>query len=253
METRGVDAIKAGPETKEEYCFILDNLGHGNRIGRSGFPAFTELCETVQSTFTEPRPLLLKNPWDFGNAPLIHEMIPSARFVFIHRHPKETISSMWRLMHSVFEKPHPWLMMLSQRYVAATQNRVKRALMHAMVCRTPGLFIDSLIWWTKRQCDAYLRSVSRLPRDVCVEITYQQLCNHPDDTLARIRNRLGVPDSGVDFSRMISPRQSRCDERIEKRTSAIERKLRHYLARMNDIETPGPIGTETLQNTRRAG
>jgi hypothetical protein len=253
METRGVDSIKAGPETKEEYCFILDNLGHGNRISRKGLPAFNELCETVQSTFTESRPLLLKNPWDFGNAPLIHELIPSARFVFIHRHPKETISSMWRLMHSVFEKPHPWLMMLSQRYEAATQNRVKRALMRAMVCRTPALFIDSLIWWTKRQCDAYLRSISRLPQDVCVEVTYQQLCNNPNETLARIRERLEVPDNGVDFSGMISPRQSRCDERIERRAAMIERKVQNYLARMKDIETAQLISQDSHQPTRRVG
>ena len=59
MQTRGVDSIKAGPETKEEYCFILDNEGYGFRLTDKSLPAFHVMCETIQSTFPHPRPLLL--------------------------------------------------------------------------------------------------------------------------------------------------------------------------------------------------
>jgi len=250
METRGVDSIKVGPETKEEYCFVLDNEGQGFRLTKKSFPVFQTMCETIQSTFADERPLLLKNPWDFGNAPQIHELIPSARFVFIHRDPRETISSMGRLMHSVFEKPHPWLVMLSKGYHAATQSRIKRALMNSLVCNTPGLFMSLLTWWTARYCNEFLKSIARLPQECFIEITYDQLCTAPNATIGRIQEMLNVPPSGIDFSEMISPRHPRLDERVAARSASIQRRMKSYYQHMDAIHK---LHSPAESEIRRAG
>lgn len=235
METRGVDAVKAGPETKEEYCFIMDNRGYGSRLTRRGLPQFQEICQTVQSTHESNRPLLLKNPWDFGNAHVIRELIPSARFVYIHRHPKETISSMWRFLNGVFQTPNPYMAMMSERYLGVTKNRLKMGSLRNFVRHAPGVFIEGLILWFTRQCNSYLKSINLVPEAERIEITYEQLCTQPNETMAKIRQKFGLSDNGTDFSTMISRRSSSCDQRVEKKAAKIERRTAKYLRRMAQV------------------
>jgi Sulfotransferase family len=231
IETRGVDAIKAGPETKEEYCFIMENHGYDNKLSRAEFSQFQELCATVQSTYSQQRPLLLKNPWDFGNAHVIRELIPSARFVYIHRHPVETINSMFRLLRGVLKTPNTYLETMSRRYRRVANNRWKKGLLNNTVQHLPGPFIDGLIWWFGRHCDDYLASIGRIPESARVEVTYDELCAQPNETMARIRQHFDLPDNDTDFSSMIKIRNSECDRRVVAKLPKIKRRMRAYLVR----------------------
>lgn len=235
METRGVDAVKASPETKEEYGFILDNKGLGSQLTQRTLPMFQEICRTISSAQSEPRPLLMKNPWDFGNAHTIRRLIPAARFVYIHRHPLETINSMWRFLHDAFHKPNPYMAMLSARYQSITQSPLKMAVLRNLVGRFPGMSVDGLIWWFGRQCDRYLQSSSRVPESDRVEITYDDLCTDPNGTMALVREKLDIADNGFDYSQMISRRTGRCDSRVVSKTAKIERRTADYLVRIEQM------------------
>lgn len=236
METRGVDAVKAGPDSKEEYCFIMDNKGYGSKLTRKALPLFREICTTVQQTFPEQRPLLLKNPWDFGNAPVIRQLIPSARFVYIHRHPQETVDSMWRFLNQAFQEPNAYMAMMSQRYADITRSRWKMGLLKTIVRRIPGLFIDGLISWFGRQCDGYLKTIDQVPAEARVEITYDELCAQPNETIQRIRDQFSLPPDGCDFSSKISRRNRGCGDLVAARSEKIARRTAPYLQHMEQLK-----------------
>ncbi len=235
METRGVDAVKAGPETKEEYCFIMDNKGFGNKLTEKAFPLFQEICNTVQSTQPEVRPLLLKNPWDFGNAHVIRQLIPTARFVYIHRHPLETVNSMWRFLNAAFQEPNAYMAMMSERYLDITQSRWKWGALRGFVRRFPGTFIDGLIIWFGRNCDGYLKSIDLVPESDRLEITYDELCAQPNATMERIRNQFNIADNGVDFSGMVSRRSQKCDALVAAKSGKIDRRMAAYLQKLEQF------------------
>lgn len=236
METRGVDAVKAGPESKEEYCFIADNKGFGSKLTEKSFPLFCEICETVQSTQQPGRPLLLKNPWDFGNAPLIKRLIPSARFVYIHRHPIETINSMWKFLNQVFREPNHYMAMMSERYTEVINSGWRWGALSGFTKTFPGTFVNILIYWFGQQCDEYLKSIDQISDDDKVEITFDQLCGEPNETIQRIRTQLNLPDDGVDFSTRIQRRARKCDPLVESREAKINRRAAKYLDRVRRID-----------------
>lgn len=246
LKTRGVDAIKAGPETMEEYCFVLDNHGLGNRLTPKSMPLFEQLCEQIQTTEAGNGRLLLKNPWDFGNAHVIQQLIPNARFVFIHRHPQQTINSMYRFLQQALQQPNVWMQMLSRRYRELTESRWKFALAGGFVHRCPTAFVDTLTWWFGRQCDAYLNIVARVPGSARIEITYDQLCDTPNETMSRVHRFLqhgtksdAGADLPVDFRTMISRRAGRSDAAVEARSARIERRMHRYLRRMEEVSNAG--------------
>lgn len=238
METRGVDAVKAGPETKEEYCFITDNKGYGSKLTDKAFPLFCEICQTVQGTQPQDRPLLLKNPWDFGNAPVIRRLIPSARFVYIHRHPIETINSMWKFLNQAFQEPNAYMAMMSERYADVTRSKWKMGALRSFVRNCPGTFIEGLILWFGKQCKSYLQSIDQIPQAERVEITYDQLCGQPNETMQRIREHLNLVDDGIDFSSMVKRRPRKIDARVDAKSAKIEKRAAKYLAHVSQFEQP---------------
>lgn len=248
MRTRGVDAIKAGPETKEEYCFILDNHGYGSRLTGKALPVFEDLCGTVRAVNADESPLLLKNPWDFGNAHTIRRLVPGARFIFIHRHPQQTINSMYRFLNDALQQPNAWMMMLSQRYRKLADSRWKLRVLGGMIRRSPSALVEGLIWWFGRQCDAYLKSIGQVPAAERIEITYDQLCDQPNATMKQLQQFL-VDSAGahmpapssltrpMDFGTMISRREGRTDPHVAAKAAKIERRSQAYLKRMAQLET----------------
>ena len=240
METRGVDAVKAGPETKEEYCFISDNRKQGTRLTEKSLPLFHQICQTVQSTFQEERPLLLKNPWDFANGPAICRLVPTARFIYIHRHPIEVINSMWKFLEQAFQEPNAYIMMLSREYRQVVGSW-KMGAMRFLVRRMSGMMINLLIWWVGRQCDQYLRTAAKVSDEIKAELTYDQLCGTPNETIQRIRESLDIPDNQFDFSSMVKRRERRCDPKIEARAAKIEKRCASYLQHISDLEAQHPV------------
>src|ERR1700733_3021645 len=91
LTRRVIDDVKICPRAPEEYGLVLDNAGTGARITRKNLALFRDLCSRLR---TQPgRDLVLKNPWDCANFLQIKDLIPEARFIFIHRHPERIIHS----------------------------------------------------------------------------------------------------------------------------------------------------------------
>lgn len=236
LETRGVDSVKVQLETKEEYGFILDNHRQGPRITRKNFPLFCRICETVQRTHSRQRPLLLKNPWDFGNAPLIKALIPSARFVYIHRRPEEAVNSMWKFLSQSILKKNIYMAMLSTQYERVMRTRVRLGLLRFVIKRQPGIFVNGLIRWFGKACDRYLQSVGQIAAQDRMEVTYDQLCTAPEQTIRSILNHLQLQGNDVDYSSMIDRRSGRIEEIVSSRLPAIRRRFATYLQHVSAVD-----------------
>ena len=118
---RGIDAVKATPDTPEEYAFILGRehvsawlpKPHANA---ATLPLFQELCRKVQFLGDAHKPLLLKNPYDDENVPFLKDRFPSAKFLYLHRHPTKIVDSQLRAARSLFNVRNPSVAMLSPSY-----------------------------------------------------------------------------------------------------------------------------------------
>jgi hypothetical protein len=231
LQTREVDSVEIDPETKEEYGFILDNHGQGLQITRNNFPFFREICDTIKSTYDRQSPLLLKNPWDFGNATTIKALIPSARFVFIHRNPVHVVSSMWRFVRLEILQPMPYLSLLSNRYKRLTRSHLRFPLARFAVHKCPSWLVRLLIIWVSRQTKAYLTSCASIPREDRVEIRYEDLCLDPQRIMNRILKDLEVSGREVDYASIVGGQASRTEIIVSRQEQFLRRKLAVYYKR----------------------
>lgn len=236
LETRGVDAVKVRLETKEEYGFILDNRRQGAKITRKNLPLFQTVCRSVQRTFPERRPLLLKNPWDFGNAPLIKDLIPSAKFVYIHRPPEEAVSSMWKFLSQALLEKNEYMAMLSRRYDHLNRTRLQLGALRWVIKHHSSFFVKRLIGWFGKCCDRYLKSIPHLAEHDKIEVTYDQLCASPDETIGSILNHFGMRGADRDYSSMIERRGGRIDDLVKAQMPAIERRFAAYIRHVSEIQ-----------------
>lgn len=237
LETRGVDSIRVNLETMEEYGFILDNHRQGAKITRKNLPLFNRICNTVQRTFPEQKPLLLKNPWDFGNAPLIKELIPSARFVYIHRPPIEAVNSMWKFLRGVFTEKNEYMAMLSTQYERLMRTRLRIGALRWVIQHRPSLFVKGLIRWFGKSCDLYLKTADKIGPQDRIEITYDQLCAAPDATINSILDQFGLKGADIDYASMIDRRPGRIEDLVAAQQQFIDGRFAAYIDHTSKISS----------------
>jgi hypothetical protein len=199
-------------------------------VNQKNFEQFHFICEVIQRTHPHQRPLLLKNPWDFANGHNIKRWIPSAKFVYIHRDPVDSINSLWLFAKRVILQPWPYLAMLSKRYERFARSKIQIGALQAVVKWCPQWFVAVLIHHTIRQCTRYMQTVELIPESERVSITYPQLCDSPDETIGQVLDRLGLAGSEVDYQAMVSPRNVTIDSVVAKQKARIHRRLAKYMA-----------------------
>ncbi len=231
LSTRGVDVVRLGPDTPEEYGFILDNLlGFGAAITRRNFPVFRHICEVIQRDCGRDRRLLLKNPWDFGNGRLIKALMPGAKIVYIHRNPFHVLGSRFRLDRVAVSEPSAYLSMLCERYREFMDSDFPLRVVRALWDRYPGLIARWLVHQTSWSTSGYLRSLSSVPPEDRIHIRYETLCAHPNETMGAILSHFGVDGATRDYGAMIGTHASRVPAEIAAQRDLVVRKLSGYAA-----------------------
>jgi LPS sulfotransferase NodH len=230
LTSRGTEAVRLGPDTPEEYGFVLDNHGVGVRLTRKNLPLFQQMLRAIRSTPDAHRRPLLKNPWDFSNACLIKQLLPDAKFIFIHRNPFHVISSMYRLAVSSIRQPEPYTAMLHRRYHRLSRGWLRRRVADRAIEWAPGLLVRGLLAWVQRSTTGYLRNWPLIPPADRCDVTYEQLCQDPNASVEAILRRLGIQAGACDYRPGIAPRGPRVAEPIATRRDLVIRKLHDYAA-----------------------
>jgi hypothetical protein len=200
VDTRDVDDVRATPDLAEEYGFILHNAGTGFGLTRANLPLFHQICRRIR-TSAQPRPIVLKNPWDAGNFLFVKRVIPDARFLFIHRHPQRVIHSALSSARILLASRNAYTALLSRHYDrlfgAELWYRARLALHRLSVSRHLGIGVRHLTAAVSATNLYFFQNVARLPRGDYLSLRYEDLCERPVELLGRVFEFVG----GIDPAR----------------------------------------------------
>jgi len=229
LRDRGIDQLKVTADFAEEYGFLLATRTMRMSITRKNVDLFEEMCKKIQFISGNQKPLLLKNPYDFNNFLIIKQMFPSARFVFIHRHPQKTISSLVKAMRTILDEKNPYTTRLSKVYDQWYSNPLLLYPLRFVFKRMPECSVVLLTNITARMTHYYIKNIKKLSEEDYISITYEELCTFPSETLRRIMNKLGVsPISTIDTRSLMKPRKGDIDPSVRKLHRYIYDLMRSY-------------------------
>ena len=189
ISDRFIDDIAAGPETPEEYGFALP----GGQIRPATLGRFRAFCGWVASDDGSRR-LLLKNPRDIPNILYIHDAVPGARFIFLHRHPGPAISSRLRELRALFSGFSRYQSIIEPAY--AKMGSVKRQAIRAALYMEPAIS-TYLLFEFCRNGDHLLSAMAGLPEESYLSLTYENLSANPETTLKNVFKFLELEESLV--------------------------------------------------------
>lgn len=253
MRTRGLDAVLLGSDTPEEYGFILDNYGSGFALSRENLPLFEEVRRVTRLGAGADRTLLFKNPWDLGRCHLLARMFPGARFVFNHRHPLTTASSMIRIALAAAQRPNGYVALLSRRYRSFINSHLQLRMARWVCDHRPHLVARWLVRSMGRATRKYLHGRAQMPAGTAVDVHYEDLLSAPNATMQRVLGELGVCPPPVDFAAMIAPHAGGVHPEIEQLRPLVERKLARYAASAGYDLTSAPEVSRIRASGRLAG
>lgn len=194
FDTRGIDAIPAGPDTPEEYGLIINSGGlryDEPDTTAETLPRLQALCAGKAEREGRDRPLLLKSPPDYpGGIDTLTMAFPEARFVAIQRHPLRTLQSQVRAWRQLVMQRQPYLDRIDRGYRAFMDDTSKRLQW--------GLFMHSragIEWLADSILRAQLGFMARQdawPGDNLLTIRYEDLCADQEGGFVRLSGFLGI-------------------------------------------------------------
>ncbi|AKH69356.1 Sulfotransferase family [Spongiibacter sp. IMCC21906] len=213
---RGLDSTEVNADSVEEYGFLLRQRFSSFKFSDKNAPFFDQMCRKLLYVQKGSEAVLLKNPWDTGNAETILKHFPQARFVYINREPIAVLNSMLNAMLSYLESPQHYLELLlspsgnrqSYRgaYVLWRGLRLVRKLIgrNAMARLLRPVMRKNLAV----QLAGYRAEIDNLPKDKAVEVDYQQLVADPQAVMANLQPLLSLPLLNADLTMNVRQRFS---------------------------------------------
>jgi hypothetical protein len=224
---RGIDRLVVNADFPEEYGFLLGQQTLRQNLTPRTLPLFTQLGQKIQYLAGNHRPLLAKNPWDFPNFLFLKTVFPTARFVFIHRHPLKTLSSTLKAYQVLIRQRNPYTELLARGYTQFSENPLLHLPLRAVFVEAPELAAVMLARMAAHATKYYLENIARLPADSYISVTYEQLCSRSRETLERIMQTLGTKNT-IDPQTLIQPRDVPIDPAIQKLAPYIMTIMRPY-------------------------
>lgn len=237
VNDRSFDSIRVHPDLPEEYSFILKrgySVLYLPSTDDDNRHRLVELCRKVQLEAGEKRPLLLKNPWDSANFLYLRDNFPDAQFIFIHRHPLPCVNSRLKAMRGILEDRVDYSALLDPAYARLHDRPLLARLADLLFTPIGGLDVRLVTQFTKETTNYYLENIHKLNHTFYTELTYEQLCNRPDETISRVLDFLELEaQAPVDFSGAVERRPLNLLPSIADHKGYIQRKLRPYMTRLN--------------------
>jgi hypothetical protein len=256
--TRGLDDLPVGVDLPEEYRFLmrqqapavvlnakkrLETLFFTPHLTPHTLDAFLHMCRKKRFLAEAGRPLVLKNPADYYfNFWAVHQMLPQAKFIFIHRHPLPMFNSYLYGFPAILTQRSNYAALLDQRYEALfSRSPLRRQLFltvfrSSMMCR---LLLTRLI----QSFEYYMQYQPQLPPTQYVSVRYEDLCADPVGCLSQIGTQLQlklVPRIPPQF---IAPRHLPLLERVRRAYARRVAEIAPYLQHCAYTAWPEPEDT----------
>jgi hypothetical protein len=206
LKTRGLDNLPVGVHYPEEYRFILStfrlsfSLGARRKIQEFFAPhltpetygKFLEMCRKKRALAAQPQTLLLKNPNDFYSHFLhIHSCFPTARMLFMHRHPLHILNSYVHSFGNILqEKSAYWALLDPGYHRLFGAASLKRCMaLRAIQARWN---LDLLARRLAESLQYYLDKSRLLLAGQALAMRYEDFCQDPHACLSRLESFLHV-------------------------------------------------------------
>jgi hypothetical protein len=229
VKDRGIDRLKINADFAEEYGFLLGNKTGKVYLAANTIPVFTELCQKIQYTAQNTKPILLKNPYDFANSTYIKTIFPTAKFIFIHRHPYKSLSSLIKAVRLLMDEENPYASHLFKLYNTLFENPLLLYGIRSLVSYFPPLGLMILTYYAAGLTRKYLKTIPNLSREDYISLTYEDLCTNPQKHMDRIITKLDIhPEIPLDFSQYIRPRKTTLDPSVIQLRGFIYKRMKPY-------------------------
>ena len=215
LDDRGIDTLKITADFAEEFGFFLDNKSAQTMITKKNLVTFDEMCKKITYVSDKTKPILLKNPYDFSNFIFIKKAFPNAQFVFIHRHPFKVLSSLLSAVRVLFKEHNFYASQLSRVYNRLYENPLSRYPLKYLTSSFSFFGLMLLCINSSKSTKYYLKNIRKLPDDCYISITYEELCNNPQQTMEHIFLKLNIkPKKTIDYNSFIKPRKTTLDPSV---------------------------------------
>ena len=229
LVTRTYDGIGVGPDAPEEYGEALGNKGRQPLLNARNLPGFMELARKIQYVDGQERLLLLKNPWNARHFLYLAEAFPTARFVFIHRSPLEIIDSQIRMFASLLQERNEYELLLVDWYGELFEQPWKVKLGQWIYGENSPYLYWKIVRHVTRTCE-YMRVHRQALGARAMDITYQDLCAQPLETMRRVTTFLDLqPAREPDYAQFIAPRTRPLLPHVARNRTKIERATARYV------------------------
>jgi hypothetical protein len=229
LDDRGIDKLKVSADFAEEFGFFLDNKSTQTMITKRNVSKFNEMCKKITYISDRKKLILLKNPYDFSNFIYIKNAFPNAKFVFIHRHPFKVLSSLINAVRVLFENYNYYASQISRIYNRLYENPLSRYSLKYLTSKLSFFGLMLLCYNSSKSTKYYLKNLKNLPNDCYISITYEELCNTPQQTMENIFSKLNIkPKKTIDYNSFIKPRKTTLDPSVVFLKKYIHSSMRVY-------------------------
>ncbi len=234
LKNRLIDKVAVTAGLPEEYGFILENAGKPTHICLENLQNFRELCQKIQFISAPQKSLLLKNPWDFANFGYIKSVFPTAKFIFIHRHPIHIINSQLKASLSMLSTKNAYIATISQQYAKLYENywrlwyrRLRNSLFFQRSLSTASRDVSQAL-------DYFIENVNSLPKTDYITLRYEELSQEPEKVVLSILNFLQVqPESPLSYDTLVESRPLSLLPEVARKYDQLHQELQPYFDYFN--------------------
>ncbi len=201
---RKLDAVYVDDNMVEEYGWMLRNHSFSMKVTASNRAVLDEMCRKLQYVTPGAQAVLLKNPWDTGNARQILEWFPNARFIYITRAPIYILNSQMNAAISLLTGSQPFQTLLVDNF-RTVLGKASLNLAYAgwkLIRGIKALTGDRPFEMVLRpftalavehQLKQYYQDLEDLPAEAVFALDYQSFNERPQEHLRELADFLDLP------------------------------------------------------------
>ena len=245
---RRLDSVWVEDKTVEEYGWLLRNESYHISIHKTNKDYFAQICQKLLATNPGAKSVLMKNPWDTGNAKQILEWFPNARFIYITRDPIFILNSQMNAFLTLTTGSQPFQTMLVDNFKAPGGALAIQAFygVWKVVRGIKSLLGDAVFSVFTRpftaiavedQLSDYYNDLKTLPKDSFMNLTYGAFNKDPVAKLNEIQAFLDLPFTTPPESISPNPRKGHLKESLKKYEPKLMKRLRKKLGHSAAVDS----------------